>query len=56
MPSTEAVWTLSVVRVLIVPRALYETLQNAYPNEVTKILTALKGRAEKVGFRSRDGD
>jgi hypothetical protein len=34
--------------VLVVPRALYETLQISYPREVCRLLASLKGRAEKL--------
>ena len=45
-PSGESVWSSSIVRVLVVSRAILDTLQTTYPNEISKTLNSLKVRAE----------
>ena len=45
-PSGESVWSSSIVRVLVISRAVYDSLQASYPNEISKALTSLKQRAE----------
>lgn len=45
-PSTETVWTATVVRVLVVPRAAYNTLATTYPRQVRTMLGHLKSRTE----------
>ncbi len=47
MPSTEAVWTNSVVRVLVVPKSAYETLASSYASQIKLILTNLKSSTEQ---------
>ncbi|GAX84453.1 hypothetical protein CEUSTIGMA_g11873.t1 [Chlamydomonas eustigma] len=47
LPSTDTVWTNTVVRVLIVPKSAYETMTVTYPSQVRLILTNLRDNTEK---------
>ena len=47
-PSGESVWSSSIVRVLVISKATYDMLQASYPNEISKVLSALKHRAEAL--------
>ena len=48
-PSQESVWTMSVVKVLVLSRAAYEGLLDSYPLEVRRLLYNLRRSANKVG-------
>ncbi len=49
-PSSDAVWTCSVVRVLVIPKAVYDVLAVVYANQVRLVLTNLQTHTEKVGM------
>lgn len=46
-PSTEAVYTTSVSKVLVLPRAAYEKLLKAYPNQVRLLLGSIVTRTTR---------
>ena len=48
-PSQESVWTMSVVKVLVLSRAAYEGLLDSYPLDVRRLLYNLRRSANKVG-------
>ncbi|GAX80356.1 hypothetical protein CEUSTIGMA_g7795.t1 [Chlamydomonas eustigma] len=49
-PQPDAVWTTSLVRVLVFPRRAYDGFINTFSSNVRKMLTNLKGDCEKELF------
>ena len=52
-PSQESVWTISVVRVLVLSKAAYDGLLDSYPLQIRHLLSNLRKNGNKVRPRKR---
>ena len=52
-PSQESVWTVSVVRVLVLSKAAYDGLLDSYPLQIRHLLSNLRKNGNKVRPQER---